>query len=236
MGGYQTEQPVFGKVGVRPALMIGAAATTTAARTIQPEPAVSFHSLFESRQHAIGPDTGFDPLPPRAQLVVGKGRSSLLSQRHCRWCVFPGLGHFASIFLRPFAPPALPGFHATMDALTPARQLFASPASAAAAGDGSNDEHRLVPDRSLCLLCLDFQPFRLQPPHLPRDRFDTLPLSFAGFRIAPVWASPFTRRLAARHGRIEFTCVTDWSFTSRCFPPRLTATQLRSVTGRRAFT
>jgi hypothetical protein len=30
------------------------------------------------------------------------------------------LGHHASTFLHPFAPPELPGFHATMDALTPA--------------------------------------------------------------------------------------------------------------------
>ena len=42
--------------------------------------------------------------------------------------------------------------------------------------------------------------------------------------------------LAERPGRIEFTIVTDWSFTSRCSPPRLAATQLRSVTGRSAYT
>lgn len=42
--------------------------------------------------------------------------------------------------------------------------------------------------------------------------------------------------LTSRPGRIEFTNVTDWSFTSSCFPPRLAATQLLSVTGRRAYT
>jgi hypothetical protein len=46
--------------------------------------------------------------------------SDLLSRcRHCRQWNFTWLGHFASLFLRPFAPPELPGFVATMDALTP---------------------------------------------------------------------------------------------------------------------
>lgn len=50
-----------------------------------------------------------------------------------------------------------------------------------------------------------------------------------------VWASPLASRLAAASGRIEFTSVTDWSLTSGCSPPRLTATQLPSVTGRRTL-
>jgi hypothetical protein len=37
-----------------------------------------------------------------------------------------GDGHGVSTFLHPFAPPELPGFHATMGALTPARRLFVS--------------------------------------------------------------------------------------------------------------
>ena len=44
------------------------------------------------------------------------------------------------------------------------------------------------------------------------------------------WASPVPSRLATTVGRIEFTCVTDCSFTSGCSPPRLTATQLPLVT------
>ena len=48
-------------------------------------------------------------LSPKGHSVCGVGwRRSLLS----------------SIFLRPFAPPELPGFIATMDALTPERRLF----------------------------------------------------------------------------------------------------------------
>src|SRR5437867_717356 len=45
----------------------------------------------------------------------------------------------------------------------------------------------------------------------------------------------YASRLIAPSGRIEFTGVTDWSFTSCCSPPRLAATQLLSVTGRRTF-
>src|SRR5262249_30053858 len=71
-------------------------------------------SLFESRQHAHGPGRRFDPSPAREDL------SGLLSQRHYRRLVFPRLGHDASISLEPFAPPALPGFGATMAPLTPA--------------------------------------------------------------------------------------------------------------------
>lgn len=87
----------------------------------QPEPFVSFHSLFKSRQHANGPSARFDPSPSRENLVFGSGRSGLLSRRHYHRFVFRSFGHSTSIFLQPFAPPALPGFLATMAVLTPAR-------------------------------------------------------------------------------------------------------------------
>jgi len=73
-------------------------------------------------------------------------------------------------------------------------------------------------------------------PMSRRRSFHTLPLSSTG---PPSFgrgkASPFTRRLARfiRPNRVR--CSTDWSFTSRCSPPRLTATQLRSITGWKAF-
>jgi len=46
-----------------------------------------------------------------------------------------------------------------------------------------------------------------------------------------VWTSPFLRWLvvSARPNRVRHPA--DWSFTSRCSPPRITATQLRSVSG-----
>ncbi len=142
--------------------------------------------------------------------------SCLLSQRHCRRWFFRTLGHAPSIFLEPFAPSALPDFNATMAPLTPARLS--------------------LPDRSLCFMEQDFRPFRLQTPGCSADRFCTLPLSVDGFRIAPVWASPQEGRLARQPGRIEFTFVADWPFAFRCSPPRLTATQFRSTTGRRTST
>ena len=86
----------------------------------------------------------FDPSPTREDL------SGLLSQRHCRRFVFRRSGHVASIFLEPFAPPALPGFVATMAPLTPA--------------GGRTVDLPSGPGRSLCFMCLAFRPFRLQPP------------------------------------------------------------------------
>ena len=79
----------------------------------QPEPYVSFHALFERGQHALRPYRAFGPCP------VALDRSALWSRcRHYRRSCFAWYVHHASIFLRPFAPPALPGFNATMDALT----------------------------------------------------------------------------------------------------------------------
>ena len=63
------------------------------------------------------------------------------------------------------------------------------------------------------------------------------PLLFPRRRAAlpPVWASPLGRRLAAHADRIEFASATDGAFTSNCSPHRLSAMQLFSVIGRRAY-
>ena len=133
MGRFQGEVPVLGKVSVGPTLMID-----------QAEPAPSFHALFERGQQAFGPHRGFCPGPAaqRVSVVFSRGR-------HCRrwwvsWCQRP-----ASIFLRPFAPPALPGFNATMGALTPVRPAL-RPAR------GGNEHRPLTGQVSLC-----------HGPHLP---------------------------------------------------------------------
>jgi hypothetical protein len=148
--------------------------------------------------------------------------------------VQPGLRLRAShdsTSLHPFAPPELPGFFATMGALTPGR-----PALRILIRD---NEHRLECRPGLpASRHRTFRPFRLQAPaavpgHLwgscagltgPRRRGRP-------FGAARPWASPLTGRLATTVGRIEFTGVTDRSFTSGCSPPRLAATQLPSVTG-----
>jgi hypothetical protein len=52
----------------------------------------------------------------------------------------------------------------------------------------------------------------------------------------PFLASPLRSRLANASGRIEFIILfMDWSFTSGCSPPRLSATQLPSATDRPVF-
>ena len=59
--------------------------------------------------------------------LCGQGFSRLLSPHitgHSREFCLVESGHRASIFLRPFAPRALPRFHTTMDALTPAQWVL----------------------------------------------------------------------------------------------------------------
>ncbi len=103
----------------------------------------------------------------------------------------------------------------------------------------ASDPARLSPPlRSPCLTHPDFPPFCLQPPHESRDGFLMLPLSLTGVSVpltgTSIRASPFASRLAnfIRPNRVR--SPTDWRFSSSCFPPRLTATQLLSDTDRRA--
>jgi hypothetical protein len=56
------------------------------------------------------------------------------SLRHSRRCLSTAFGHNVSTFLHPFAPPALPGFIATMGALTPARRRDSEACSAPRGG------------------------------------------------------------------------------------------------------
>src|SRR5215472_12409225 len=63
----------------------------------------------------------FDPRPflvRRHRLTGLSGARSPLG--HCLRAQSAGGGHYVSIFLHPLAPPALPGFIATMSAVTPA--------------------------------------------------------------------------------------------------------------------
>ena len=84
---------------------------------------------------------------------VLSGWASLVSNR-------PGLvrcfGHHVSTSLHPFAPPALPGFFATMGALTPGRPALRFPKA---------HEHRLWRRPGIPAFCHRiFRSFRLQPP------------------------------------------------------------------------
>lgn len=73
----------------------------------------------ESRQQPLRPRPWFE----RARRG-GRGLSGGVSCEGTSTGFFRGQGPHDSTFLHPLAPPALPGFHATMGALTPARRLF----------------------------------------------------------------------------------------------------------------
>ena len=78
------------------------------------------HTVFQCRQHAVSLDHRFRPRPAGADLSVGSSSGATMSRPgHCAQLCFRLSDHPTSTFLRPFAPPALPGFPATMDALTP---------------------------------------------------------------------------------------------------------------------
>ena len=88
------------------------------------------------------------------------------------------LGHNVSTFLHPFAPPELPGFHATMGALTPGRPALRL-----------THEHRLDRRPGLPVLCHQtFRSFRLQSPTVvPTDFWGFLRRAYrtTGFVVAP---------------------------------------------------
>jgi hypothetical protein len=77
-------------------------------------------------QHAMVPNEPGCPLLDGCRLSGG-----VSPEGHCRQLLVHSFGLHAFIFLRPFAPPALPGFIATMNALTPGHGSFLEVASAA---------------------------------------------------------------------------------------------------------
>jgi hypothetical protein len=76
------------------------------------------HAQFGCGRHAIRRRHGFSPKPLVSNFSVVFSRPRQSQFRHCRRG-FLWRFRFASTFLRPFAPPELPGFVATMNALTP---------------------------------------------------------------------------------------------------------------------
>jgi hypothetical protein len=196
--------------------------------------ASSTHSMCECRQHAVCPHEPVRPLGNRWGLSGGGSREG-----HCRRSLVRSFGHSASTFLRPFAPPALPGFLATMDALTPAHGPCLEGASTSS----------LPGQTTPCPGLASSGVVRLAPPWTSRrDAFSWsgLPVSFVapsvhsasnhplpsrcvvwGFppsglpSIASLpmrrvladhasWVSPFPSRLTTATGRIEFA-VADHS-------------------------
>ena len=78
---------------------------------------------FEGRQQ---PCRSLRRFEPRHVCVGLSGAWSPYRYGQSHRGFFPRLELHVSTFLHPFAPPALPGFDATMGALTPARRLFGS--------------------------------------------------------------------------------------------------------------
>ncbi|SIO26252.1 hypothetical protein SAMN05444166_3319 [Singulisphaera sp. GP187] len=141
-------------------------------------PDSTFDPLDEGRQHPLRPDRRFDPDPWDRDL------SGAPSPRgHCLQWEFLRIGHRVSTSLHPFAPPELPGFCATMGALTPG-----PPALRILIRD---NEHRLWRGPGLPVFRhRTFRSFRLQQPTV-------VPTPFWGFvrrsyRTTSLW-TPFLR-------------------------------------------
>ncbi|MCX6354908.1 MAG: hypothetical protein NTZ78_08400 [Candidatus Aureabacteria bacterium] len=119
-------------------------------------------------------------------------------------------------------PPCTPWLHAhyrhfiaTMGAVTPARLS--------------------IPRRSPRFTCPAFPTIPTPTTPCPSDAAFTRYPSARPISCFQVKALPLNRGLAG-YTRPNRVChPSDWSFTSCCFPPRLAATQLHSVTGRRAY-
>ena len=140
------------------------------------------------------------------------GQSARVSR--CRhwlggWCL--NWCHGASTFLHPFAPPALPGFLATMDALTSGRtvrRVFVRDTprpcthpdllvSCTEPSHRSASNHLLSP-LDLGLVLIQGLPRGLPTASRPRD-------------LSVVWASPLGCRLTTTTGRIEFVILRTGS-------------------------
>ena len=110
---------------------------------------------------------------------------------------------YTATFLHPFAPPELPGFFATMDALTPARPALRP--------------HSRAMNTGLCRAGLPVSRVwpseHSAPNHLARSwsRFNTQPLSGSGFQRRSgrrwFWASLLSSKLATRPGRNGFVIL-----------------------------
>ncbi len=112
----------------------------------------------ERCQHAVCPDDAVRPVQDGRRL---SGRCS--RERHCGRLLVRSYGHSTFTFLRPFAPPALPGFFATMDALTPVRLVLGTRVTARG-GFTAPERPSVIRTGIPVSSHRTFRPFRLQPP------------------------------------------------------------------------
>ena len=174
----------------------------------QTVPLASFDAVAQRRHHALRPDRGFRPSPLRVESVC-----PLLSRsRHCRnsLCHHPDL-----------APPTpcLPSLGMV---------LLPTPL-AASRGFGTmkgSDFCRAHPSRQISSLTSPCRP-GIQTPTTRAAQW-SLCQSPQRHRLFPGFATNEQARHSATPNRV---CQpTDCRFTSGCFPPRLAATQLPSIT------
>ena len=152
------------------------------------------------------------------------GLFGLLSQRHCRRGRFRSPGHSSSIFLEPFAPPALPGFVTTMAPLTPA-----GPLSGARQVSLLHVLDLPVVPSPITLRCFDHVACLFCTERTAGDVPRNAPHPLHG-HAGVSWASPLGSGLAVNGRPYRVRHPTDRSFTSGCSPPPLTRTQFPSVT------
>jgi len=207
MGCIQAVQPLFSEVSV----------------------GVTPHSCFECCQHAVRPYVSVRPLPYGRRL---SGRCS--RERHCCRLVFLAYVHSTFTSLRPFAPPVLAGFNATMDALTPTHgpclegaALFVSPEWRPTRRPGQairrwfafnhSVPQGVTPKRGQVSLCPSLHLPSILPPTTPcrPDAMSGVYLTI-GLTVGRVlrthrtltghasWVSPLASRLTTATGRIEF--------------------------------
>ena len=179
-------------------------------------------SLTGSRQHAFGTHGWFHPISLRMDF------SDLFRLfNHFRQSCF----HFCvpqhSPSCRAFAPCQLRHFTAHTTALTSVRRFFGLLSH--------RHERRPYPDSSPCLTHIASRHSATNHPTTRHSRFITIP--FNSVTVASSDASGLRHQLASssHHLAESFSLSADCQFSSRCSPPRLLTTQLRSDTDRRSY-
>jgi len=163
----------------------------------------------------------FHPVP-----ILGAGFSRLYSPfGHYRRLRFVLCSLHSSTFLHPFAPQALPCFHATMDALTPARLALRTLIR--------GNEHQPLSGQ-VSLVNTVRTSLHSVTNHLTRPAVASImPTQRSRLPEIGVSGLDFTlneeARRYARPKRVRFT--TDCTFASGCSPPHLAATQLPLAIG-----
>ena len=184
--------------------------------------AIHLVSRCGSHQHVFSPHGWFRPFP------TGTDFSGLLRLfgHFCRSCFHLCVPQH-SPSCHAFAPCQLRHFPAHTMALTSVRRFFDLLLH--------RHERRPCPDSSPCLTHTTSRHSATNHPMTRHSRFITIP--FNSVTVASSDASGLRHQLASssHHLAESFSLSADCQFSSRCSPPRLLTTQLRSDTDRRSY-